>query len=449
MAGKRKTPKLRRDGKYYVATIYKPNGQRSNVSFGPAGERTKSEIHIAFYKWLDLFKQQPQKVLSFKSPYDAIEQIINPSQIITVGELLDKFFVYAERTTRPTRVSNEHPDLQFTRRVQKFLEPYHSWPVSDFGPDELLDVRDALVKYKYTPPKRKNKKKKRNAQESTNDVTKKKQYTRGGVNNIIKWIRKIWKWGMGRQLVTPEQVQGFEEVKSIRMGDTEAPDKPKRTRVSEEDFWKVVNAVNSVVGDMLQLIWYTAMRPYEVCDMRPFDILFDDPDCWLYVPGRDQTPVGRHKTTRFERVKVIPLTSKCQEILKRRIESFDSKEYIFSPKEAVQNLLEKRSTNRKIPLKYGNCPGTNRKKHPMVKPGKKYNHPSLRNACKRGCKRAGIEVFVPYDLRRSKATGVRSVLGKEASKLLLGHANTDTTDIYLLEEVLEVMKVAKLLDTKE
>ena len=37
MAGKRKTPKLRRDGKYYVATIYKPNGQRSNVSFGPAG----------------------------------------------------------------------------------------------------------------------------------------------------------------------------------------------------------------------------------------------------------------------------------------------------------------------------------------------------------------------------------------------------------------------------
>ena len=122
---------------------------------------------------------------------------------------------------------------------------------------------------------------------------------------------------------------------------------------------------------------------------------------------------------------------------------------IFSPEEVVQELLEKRSTNRKIPLKYGNRPGTNRKKHPMVKPGEKYNHASLRNACKRGCKRAGVEVFVPYDLRRSKATGVRSILGKEASKLLLGHANTDTTDIYLLEEVREVIKVAKLLDTKE
>jgi integrase len=188
------------------------------------------------------------------------------------------------------------------------------------------------------------------------------------------------------------------------------------------------------------------MRPYEVCDMRPFDILYDDPDCWLYVPGRDQTPVGRHKTTRFERVKVIPLTSKCQKILKPRIKDFNLKEYIFSPKEAMQDFFEKKTADRKTPLSCGNHPGTNRKKHPIVKPGERYNHHTLRNACKRGCKRAGVEVFVPYDLRRSIATGARSTLGKEAAKLLLGHTKTDTTDIYLLEEVQETIKVAKLWD---
>ena len=37
------------------------------------------------------------------------------------------------------------------------------------------------------------------------------------------------------------------------------------------------------------------------------------------------------------------------------------------------------------------------------------------------------------------------MLGKEAAKVLLGHAKTDTTDIYLLEEVQEAIKVAKLL----
>jgi len=47
------------------------------------------------------------------------------------------------------------------------------------------------------------------------------------------------------------------------------------------------------------------------------------------------------------------------------------------------------------------------------------------------------------DLRRVKATGVRSIPGKEAAKVLLGHTETTTTDIYLLDEVQEAMKVVK------
>jgi hypothetical protein len=39
-------------------------------------------------------------------------------------------------------------------------------------------------------------------------------------------------------------------------------------------------------------------------------------------------------------------------------------------------------------------------------------------------------------------------VAKEAAKVLLGHTKTDTTDIYLLEEVQEAMKVAKLLASK-
>ena len=431
MARTRKTPSLRiyRE-KYFCTDVYLPNGKRTTVGFGTTDDHTEGEIYATFGKWLDLFGQQPQKVLSFKSPYDAIKQILNPSRIITVNQLLDKYFAYARKTTNHGKNNKEHRNFQFIKRTQQFLEPYHSWPVSDFGPDELLDVQNALVKYEYVQGK------------------KKKRYTRRGVNDIINWIRKIWKWGMGRQLITPEQVQGLEEVKPLKMGDTESPDNHKRVRVTEEDFQNVVNTVSSVVGDMLQLIWHTAMRPYEVCDMRPFDILCGDPDCWLYIPGRDQTPVGKHKTTRFERVKVIPLTKKCQDVLKSRIKNFNSKEYIFTPKEAMQEFLEKKSANRKTPLNYGNKPGTNRKKHPMIKPNEKYDHHALRNACKRGCIRAGVEVFVPYDLRRTKATGTRSILGKEAAKVLLGHTKTDTTDIHLLEEVQEAMKVAKLLATK-
>jgi hypothetical protein len=45
------------------------------------------------------------------------------------------------------------------------------------------------------------------------------------------------------------------------------------------------------------------------------------------------------------------------------------------------------------------------------------------------------------------ATRTRSILGKEAAKVLLGHTETTTTDIYLLEEVQEAAKAAKRLAT--
>jgi len=207
----------------------------------------------------------------------------------------------------------------------------------------------------------------------------------------------------------------------------------------------VIDAINSVVGDMLRLIWLTGMRPYEVCDMRPYDILREDPECWLYIPGRDITPVGKHKTTHFENIKVIPLTNEPQEILSSRITDYDSKQYIFNPEEAIKEVLQEKHQGRKTPINYGNRPGTNRKKHPMIKPRNHYDSDSLRKACKRGCIRAGVEIFTPYDLRRTVATNTRATLGKEDAKTLLGHTDTATTDIYLLDEVQEAMKVAKRL----
>lgn len=144
-----------------------PNGKRTTVGFGTTDERTEGELYTAFGKWLDLFKQQPQKVLSFKSPYDSIEQIINPTQLITVGKLLDKYFAYAKKTIKSTKNNGEHRNFQYIKRVQQLLKPYYSWPITDFGPDELLDVQKTLAKYEYL------------------HGTKTKRYTRRGVNDTI------------------------------------------------------------------------------------------------------------------------------------------------------------------------------------------------------------------------------------------------------------------------
>jgi integrase len=49
----------------------------------------------------------------------------------------------------------------------------------------------------------------------------------------------------------------------------------------------------------------------------------------------------------------------------------------------------------------------------MIQPGESYSANSFYNALKRACKRAGVQRFSPYDVRRSAATRVRSSLGKE------------------------------------
>jgi integrase len=250
-------------------------------------------------------------------------------------------------------------------------------------------------------------------------------------------------------VVTAAQKQRLKEVQPLRIGRSSAKDKLKRVQVTEEDFTLVLDHVNSVVADLLRLIWLTAMRPSEACRMRAFDIVRTKPECWLYIPGRDASPVGDHKTAHHRRVRAIPLTATAQEILGRRVKDWESKDFIFSPAEALDEMRAKKFATRRTPVGQGNCAGTNRQPHPMIKPGIQYNSESLATAVKRGCGRVGVARFTPYDLRRSAATRVRSVLDKDAAKLLLGHVSTETTEIYLLDEVKEAMNVAMKLEKGE
>ncbi len=428
MAGRKKRPKLRFNGRYWITTVYKPNGVRGTVSFGSTETRSEAEIRIAFERWIELYQEHPTKTLSFSSPYEALQYMINPTTITTVGQLFEKYETYFRENAPEVRNGLEHPDLRLIRRAYTFVQPYSEWPVDSFGPDELNTIKKKMLKHKYTIGKQQ------------------KHYVRRSINDTLKWIVNIIEWGVGRRIIKNETLIAFQkELKPVRMGDKGAIDNIKRQRVTEEEFNKVLGVVTSVLGDMLRLVWYTGMRPYEICEMRPYDILRDDPECWIYIPGREKTPVGQHKTTRYGKVKVIPLAGESIDILSRRISDFSSKKYIFTPQDSVAEFREARLKNRKTPMSCGNKSGSNRKKNPKRKPRAFYTNDSFAKACKRCCRRAGVEEFIPYDLRRTVATKTRAELGKEAAKTLLGHAEQSTTDIYLLEEVQEAMKVAKAL----
>ena len=431
MAGKRRPVTLRKKRGAYVADIYRPDGRRTSISFGAAKGRTVSEIHIAFSKWLDLFREHPSKVLSFDSPYDALDSMIHPGSIQTIGQLVDNYVKWAGQYLAPLRDGRPHPDLSRIERLRRFLKPYIDWKVADFGPDELRKAQEAMVGHRYA---------------RTNHEEEPVPYTRSGINQVINQAHKIWQWAVTHEIATDTQAKKLREVRSLRPGRTPAKDKPKRPPVTEDEFKAVTDHLTDVVADMLRLIWITAMPPGEVCRMRPYDITRDDPECWLYIPGRDVSRVGDHKTAYRQRIRVIPLTRKAQKILEPRIADFDSREPIFNPVEAVREMREQRFANRETPIWQGNRAYTNRKADPVIRPGKTYTINSLYTAVRRACERAGVDRFTPYDLRRTAATRVRAVLGKEEAKLLLGHVSTDTTELYLLDEVKETIKAAKNME---
>ena len=365
MAGKRRPITLRKKRGAYVADIYRPDGRRTTVSFGSAKGRTASEIHIAFSKWLDLLKEHPSKVLSFDSPYDALDSMIHPGSILTVGQLVDNYSEWARQYLAPLRDNKPHPDISRIQRLQRFLKHYLDWKVADFGTDELSKVQQDMVAYRY-----------RKSKHDDEMVP----YTRSGINQVINQIHKIWQWAVTHEIVTDTQARKLREVRSLRPGRTSAQDRPKRAPVTEEEFNVVIKHLTHVVADMLRLMWITAMRPGEVIRMRPYDITREDEECWLYIPGRDVGQVGDHKTAYRQRVRVIPLTRKAQKILKPRITNFDSKQPIFKPVDAMCEMRERRFANRETPITQGNRADTNRKINPMIKPGRTYTINSLYTA---------------------------------------------------------------------
>ena len=67
-------------------------------------------------------------------------------------------------------------------------------------------------------------------------------------------------------------------------------------------------------------------------------------------------------------------------------------------------------------------------------------------ACVRAaCRAAGVGVFSPNQLRHSQATAIRAKYGAEAARVVLGHSNLSTTEIYALADLEQARRIAEAL----
>ena len=299
---------------------------------------------------------------------------------------------------------------KITYTLNVLLECFPNLDVDAFGPLRLKEVRERMID---------------------------KKWCRTQINRCICVIRRVFKWAVSEQMVSPVILHGLQAVAPLKRGRSRAKESTPVKPVDERHVYDVLAHTTPVVAAMIELQLLTGMRPGELVAIRPCDIDRSG-KVWHYTPET-------HKNSYRGIERIVAIGPRGQEILSpyllRRAEK-----YCFSPIESEKQRRERLTENRKTPLSCGNKVGTNRKETPEKLPSDTYDSHSYRravqyaiSACNKDrraeAKAVGAEPklvpgWTPYQLRHTNATKIRKELGYETAGAALGHKNMSATEIY-------------------
>ena len=303
---------------------------------------------------------------------------------LTVNELVLAYFKHAQahylKNGQPTsEVGCIRQALRPVRRL------YGGTPAAEFGPRALKNVRQALV-----------------------DAGR----ARRSVNKDVHRIRRMVRWAVEEELLPPATYHKLRCVSALARGKTTARETGKVPPVPDGHVDAVLPHLPPPVAAMVQLL--TGTRPQEVIHLRPGDLTAGD-GVWYYAPSV-------HKTEHLDRARCVVLGPRAMAVLRPFLDR-NPQAYCFSPAEAVE---WQRARSRKRPPKPGRVGVPVRD---LVNP--RYTRHSYRLAVRRACRRAGVPVWTPRQLRHTRATQIRHEFGTiEAAKAVLGHTDTRVTEIY-------------------
>jgi integrase len=235
-------------------------------------------------------------------------------------------------------------------------------------------------------------------------------------------------WAVSEELVPPSLAHGLREVKGFRRGEKHVRESEPVQPAFAEEMLAALPFCPRPVAAMLELQWLTGMRSGEVRIMRTVDIDRSNLSCWLYRPGSDSGPHGKHKNAWRGQDRVVPLGPRCIEILTPWLQPDEPAAYLFSPKVATEERNARRRALRRTPRTPSQL-ARNRKKHPQRVPRDCYSDESYPRAVARACKKAGIR-FNPYALRHGRKMAIEREEGSDAARCILGQKSIQSTQHY-------------------
>ncbi|QGJ68583.1 Site-specific tyrosine recombinase XerC [Planctomycetales bacterium 10988] len=300
---------------------------------------------------------------------------------------------------------------------------YGSSPASEFGPLDLKIVRNHMI--------------------SEQDLC------RNEINKRIGRIKRFFKWAVSEELVPPSILQGLQTVTGLRKGRTSARESPPVKPVPDQWVEATFPFLPPQLIAMIEVQRHTGMRPGEVVVMRASDLDMSE-EVWIYQ-------LDRHKNDWRDLPRFIAIGPKAQAFiqpfLNRQVD-----EYLFSPEEAYRWRLEHRAASqrgdRKTPIYPSELRAREkakekrRKRKSRRRKGSKYSTNSYWKALSYAfikAEKEGVKLhrWHPNQLRHTRGTELRKKFGVEASRVSLGHARLDATEIYAEKDLKLAIQIAR------
>ena len=206
----------------------------------------------------------------------------------------------------PAEVNN------LSRAASTLKRLYGRTLAQDFGPTELETVQQAMIEEKLA---------------------------RKTINGRTSRIKRMFRWAEKKKLVPPATYHALLTVEGLKRGRSPARETKPVEIVPDSVVQATLPHLNEHVRAMVQAQELAAMRPQDIRNMRTGDIDMTS-DVWIYRPWT-------HKNEHHGQVREIAIGPRAQAILTPFLKPGAPLAYVFSPKEAVIAVRDRRARERK------------------------------------------------------------------------------------------------------
>lgn len=162
---------------------------------------------------------------------------------ITVVELIDQYREWSEKEYGDSP-SGEHRNTMDA--VVPVVRLFGRLAAEAFGPNALRQVRQTMIEGRH-----------RKAKEGE---LKPAPLSRTTINDRIHRIRRVFRWGVSRELIPASVIQSLDAVDAIRAGRGQARERQPVRPVSEDIVAETVKQLSAPLVDMVNLQLLTGMR---------------------------------------------------------------------------------------------------------------------------------------------------------------------------------------------